>query len=44
MDTAQGGYEDSVLNLRQKSYRYLAWSYVAIASGFIVVREIIKRN
>ena len=43
MDSAQGGYEDSVLNLRQKSYRYLAWSYVAIAAGFIVVKQIFKR-
>ena len=42
MDSVQGGYEDSVLNLRQKSYRYLAWSYVAIAGGFIVVRQLMK--
>ena len=42
MDSVQGGYEDSVLNLRQKSYRYLAWSYVAMAAGFIVVRQLMK--
>ena len=43
MNTAQGGYEDSVLNVRQKSYRYLAWTYVAIAGGVFVVRQIAKR-
>ena len=43
METTQGGYEDSVLNLRQKSYRYLAWSYVALAASFFVLKEISKR-
>lgn len=44
MATLQAGYDDSVLNLRQKSYRYLAWSYVALAGGFIFVREMMKRR
>ena len=44
MATLQAGYDDSVLNLRQKSYRYLAWTYVALAGGFIFAREMVKRR
>ena len=44
MATLQAGYDDSVLNLRQKSYRYLAWTYVALAGGFVLARAMVKRR
>lgn len=42
-ETLQGGYEDSVLKLRQKSYVYLAWSYVAVVFGVVLFRQMTKR-
>ena len=44
MDTLQGGYEDSVLVLREKSYKYLAWSFVAVASSLIIIRQATQKN
>ena len=42
MNSITGSYEMSILDRRQKQYRYLAWSLVAVTVSMLVVREAAK--
>ena len=42
MATVTGSYDDSILNRRQKNYRYLAWSFVALTGGAFLVRQLVN--
>ena len=42
MNSITGSYEMSILNRRQKNYRYLAWSLVALTVSMAVIRQAAK--
>ena len=42
MATVTGSYDDSILNRRQKNYRYLAWSFVAFKGSAFFVRQLLN--